>query len=201
MKNYFRTSICFCLITVSLLSLITPSSLYAEKPVSRLKKEVNKLKRAFEKETHYFEGKVEEMQHYIDHYPWKGFIENKNQEGALTLQNFTLNGHSRAVIVEKGDLVECEIEMSVDPATYTPLSNYHVVIGLKGKGPQALIGNNFIKSCEKFQLIAPQVPGVYEVRYRLNENLTEKQAFCAWINSEGKGPPNTATIGLIIVKP
>ncbi|CAM0117398.1 hypothetical protein [Rhabdochlamydiaceae symbiont of Dictyostelium giganteum] len=204
MKNSLHKSMCFFLIIGSMFAFMSPSYLHAKNFTNKMKEGLSHIAKIIEEELDECGISAEKIQYHMNHYPWKGVIENKNKEGPLTLQNFTLNGHSRAVIVKPGATIECEIEMGIDAASSNPLSLYQVVIGLKKAGPQVIIGNSLgtigRKSVEKFQLIAPKTQGVYEVRYRLCENLTEKESFYLWKNVQERESSNISTIGLIIVK-
>jgi hypothetical protein len=144
------------------------------------------------------------IQRYLENYHWKGVIQEKASSGAVTLEKIRLNGHSKAVVVKPGERIEGSVKCILDRNQCSALSFYRVVLGIKGEGAQESIGNELGlmagPSEEKFALIAPQEPGIYQVRFRLVDAYFKGNAFDAWEDDEGNEPDGTTTIGLIFVK-
>ncbi len=147
---------------------------------------------------------LEAAQDYLSNYTWKGIIQDHASSGAVTLRELKMNGHSKVVVVNSGDKIECEVVCDLDRDKCSALSFYRVVIGIKGEGAQTTIGNELGilagESREKFSLHAPMKPGLYQVRFKLAENLLEKKALHAWTDSKGNEPDASTTIGIIFVR-
>lgn len=143
-------------------------------------------------------------QDYLNHYHWKGVIEEEATSGPATLKHLELNGHSKAVVVYPGEQIEAQVECHLNPEQCSVFRLYRIVVGMKGEGPQAVIGNEtgFFagQSIEKFTLVAPDRSGIYQIRFRTVEALTKTGAIEAWVDKDGNEPDGTTTIGLIVVK-
>lgn len=144
------------------------------------------------------------IQDYLNDYAWKGLIQDKATAGPVTLKHLELNDYSRAVVVKRGEKIEAEVKCYIDPEQCSLFSLYRIVVGLKGEGPQATIGNEMGlvagKSREKFTLKAPERPGVYQIRFRPVTTCFKSRAFEGWKDDEGNEPGAKTTIGIIIVK-
>lgn len=144
------------------------------------------------------------IQNYLDNYPWKGLIQDKASSGPATLKHLQLNGHPKVVAVKPGERIEGIVQCHLHRDKCDPWAHYRVVLGIKGVGPQTTIFNHFGflagESLEKFVLIAPSQPGLYEIRFKHVEAILENTAFDAWKDENGNEPDGTTTIGIIYVK-
>lgn len=145
------------------------------------------------------------IQDYLDHYHWKGIIEDKATSGPATLEHLELNEHSRAIVVQPGEKIEAEVKCSLDVEQCSIFGLYRIVVGIKGEGPQAVIGNEFGglgagKTREQFTLTAPDKPGMYQIRFRPVDAFFKETALNAWKDEEGNEPDGKTTIGIIFVK-
>ena len=144
------------------------------------------------------------IQDYLDHYHWKGILEDKATSGPATLKHLELNDHSRVVIVKPGEKIDAEVKCILDAKQCSSLGFYRIVVGIKGEGPQALIGNEAGllagKSREQFTLNAPDKAGMYQIRFRTVDTFFQSIALNAWKDDMGNEPDGTTTIGIIIVK-
>ncbi len=144
------------------------------------------------------------IQDYLDHYHWKGIIQDKATSGPATLKHLELNENSRAIVVKPGEKIEAEIKCILDAKQCSTFGFYRIVVGIKGEGPQAVIGNELGlaagRTREKFTLTAPNEPGMYQIRFRPVDALFEATALDAWKDEEGNEPDGKTTIGIIIVK-
>lgn len=151
-----------------------------------------------------FGNNLAAIQNYLENYHWKGMIQDEAVSGAVTLKHLQLNGHSKAVVVRPGERIEGVVLCNLDREQCSSLSLYRVVLGIKGKGAQTTIGNQFGivagESLEQFVLIAPAEPGLYQIRFRLAEGLLKGTALNAWVDENGNEPDGTTTIGVVLVK-
>jgi hypothetical protein len=152
-----------------------------------------------------FEDDLVAIQDYLNNYPWKGLIQDTATSGAVTLKHLKLNGHSKAVVVKPGECIEGTVQCDLDREQCSSFSLYRVVLGIKGQGAQTTVGNEFGivagESNERFTLVAPTEPGIYQIRFRLTESFFEGSALNAWVDENGNEPDGTTTIGIIFVKP
>lgn len=145
------------------------------------------------------------IQDYLDKYDWSGLVNNEATYGAVTLSNLQLNGRNKAVVVEPGKKIVGIVHCSLDRDKVSSMHLYRVVIGIRGKGAQTTIGNELgmaaTDTAEKFTLVAPAEPGIYQVCFRLVESGTEEAALTTWIDRKGAEPDSSTAIGVILVKP
>ncbi len=158
------------------------------------------LKRGVDKLGHDFNS----IQDYLNNYHWKGLIQDKAASGPVTLKRLELNEHPRAVVVRPGEKIEAEVKCIFDSDKCSVFKVYRIVVGLKGEGGQAVIGNESGitagKTIENFTLTAPEKPGMYQVRFRAVDAVFKTTAFNAWEDENGNEPDGTTTIGIIFVK-
>ncbi len=144
------------------------------------------------------------IQNYLDNYDGKGIVQGEATSGPATLKHLQLNGHSRAVVVKPGERVEGVVLCNLDREQCSALGLYRVVLGISGRGAQTTIGNELGltagESLEKFSLVAPAEPGVYQVRFTVVDSLFERNALDAWTDEKGNEPDGSTTIGLILVR-
>ncbi len=148
--------------------------------------------------------KVDDVQAYFDSYKWKGVLEGVAVSGPVTLDDLKLNDHHRAIVVKPDETIHAKVSCAFNSDQCSPVSVYRVVIGIKGVGAQTTIGTTLGvvagEGREKFKIKAPATPGLYEVRFRVVEGLTEDHALKAWLDPQGNEPDSSTTIGLIYVK-
>jgi len=204
MKNAkFMSAATTCLVV--LLGVTHPDTGWAKSVEDTVRGWIEDGAEALENAVEELEDDFNAIQNYLDHYHWKGVIEDKATSGPVTLQHLELNGHSRAVIVQPGEKIEAEVKCSLDAEQCSVFDLYRVVVGIKGEGPQSVIGNELGlgvgKTSEKFTLIAPGKPGVYQIRFRsVLDAFFKETALHAWKDEEGNEPDGKATIGIIFVK-
>jgi hypothetical protein len=137
------------------------------------------------------------------HYPWKGIFETDATSGPVAVGHLKLNGHPKAIVVAPGQKIEAEAVYTFDPDKSTFFGHYEIVIGLKGEGPQVVIGSEGLadgKTKEVFTLVAPERTGIYQIRFRPAKIIFKSSAFDTWQDADGNEPDATTTIGLIVVK-
>ncbi len=189
---------------VALLAVTYPSTGWAKSTEDKVKDWIDDSVEALKGGLDKLGDDFKAVQDYLDNYHWKGVIEEKATSGPVTLKHLELNKHSRAVIVEPGEKIEAEVECDLDAKQSSIFGVYRVVIGIKGEGPQVVLGNALGlasgESREKFTLIAPDKSGVYQVRFRPVDALFKGTALDAWKDKEGNEPDGKTTIGIIFVK-
>lgn len=203
MKNSkFQPVATVCL--VMLLGLAPSSSGWAGSIGDKVKGWIEEGSEAIQKGVDELGDDFASIQDYLDQYHWKGIIQDTAGSGSATLKQLKLNEHSRVIIVKPGEKIEAKAKCNVDADTSSAFSLYRIVVGLKGVGPQAVIGNELGfyagKTREKFTLVAPEEPGMYQIRFRLVEAFSKTTALNAWTDAEGNEPDGLTTIGIIFVK-
>lgn len=170
-----------------------------------------KLKRASERAEAALKSALEKIKDdaqavrdYLSNHCWKDIIHDDAVSGPVTLKNLTLNGYPKAVLAQPGETVEATVDCNLDREKCNSLSFYRIVVGLKGVGAQTTIGNELGivagPSKEKFSLVAPQEPGIYQIRYTVAETVFEKKARHSWVDKKGNEPSAATTIGVIVVQ-
>jgi hypothetical protein len=206
MKNYTTKS--FIILTVALLAVGSSNLAFAKSTESKIKEAIDtaadKLKSGVEKAG----DKIEDVQNYFQNYDWKGVIQEKAAVGPATVTDIKLNGYHRAVIVKPGERIEGELKVLLDKDQIKDIKYHRLVIGLKDAGAQTafgvgggfgyLVGDREHK--ESFTLIAPTEPGLYQVRFRPVECLTEHEALKKWNDDKGNQPDGKSTIGFVLVR-
>ena len=146
---------------------------------------------------------LEAIQSYLDNYQWKGLLEHEATSEYATLRDLKLNHRGRAIVVSPGERIHGKVHVTLDANQCSPLSLYRIAIGFSGKGAQTTIYNS-LGACkdhaERFDLIAPQEPGIYQIRFRLSNALFESSALDEWVNKNGDEPDAKSTIGIVVVK-
>ncbi len=189
---------------VALLGLTYPNTACAKSVEKTVKEWIDDGSEALKKGTDKLGDDFNAIQDYLNNYHWKGLIEEKATSGPATLKHLELNDYSKVVVVKPGETIEAEVKCNLDPDQCSIYGVYRIVVGLKGKGPQAVIANESGliagKTREKFTLLAPEEPGMYQIRFRTVDALFQSTALAAWIDEEGNEPDGTTTIGIIFVK-
>lgn len=189
---------------VALLGIISVNTGWSDSVENKIKDWIDDSSEALKNGVAKLGDDFDAIQNYLDNYPWKGLIEEKATSGPATLKHLDLNGHSKAVIARPGERIEGKVTCKLDAEQCSPFSMYRIIIGIKGEGAQAVIGNEFGlvagKSRENFTIIAPEKPGMYQIRFRSIEALSKTTALDAWKDERGDEPDGKTTIGLIFVK-
>ena len=191
-----------CLVAV--LGLVHPETGWTRSARDTIKGWVEESSEALKKGVDELGNDFNAIQDYLNHYHWKGVLEDTATSGVATLKHLELNDHSRAVIVKPGEKIDAEVKCILDSEQCSIFGLYRIVIGIKGEGPQTVIGNESGliagTSREKFTLKAPDKPGVYQIRFRPVDAFFQSAALNAWRDKEGNEPDGTTTIGIIVVK-
>lgn len=189
---------------VFLLMLCSTTNLaFAKSPVDKIKDTIDDVAGSLKKDVDRLGDDFNAVQDYLDHYQWKGIIQGEASSGIVTLSDLRLNGHHRVTAVHRGGKIEADVASFTDPNQASTFGIYRVVIGFKGLGPQTSISNPGISAgskVEQFTLQAPEVPGIYEIRFRTVNSLLESHAFGNWRDDHGNEPDASTTIGVVIVK-
>jgi hypothetical protein len=194
----FKPLVCFLTVFASVTGFASSAGSKAEDAIDKV---AHAIKHAISK----LEDNVEVVQDYFDNYKWKGVIEDTVTFDKVTLENFELNGHSKAIIVKPGERIEGRVHCILDRKQCSLTHFYRVVLGIKGEGAQTTIGNEFGlvagESKEKFTLIAPENPDLYQVRFKVVDSLFKGNALDAWKDDKGNEPDSRTTVAFILVKP
>lgn len=205
MKDYtWKAGKSFIILTVALLTLGSSNLAWAksaekknteEKIKSGIDTAADTLKRGVEKTG----DKIEDIQNYFR----KKFHE-KTVSGMVTVTDVKFNGHNLAAVVKPGERIEGELKCTLSNDKTVDLKYHRLILGFKGEGAQTTIGTGWGHFADKqhkesFVLIAPTKPGLYKVRFRPVESLTEHEALKKW-RDNCQEPGKEATIGLIYVK-
>ncbi len=205
MEVFMRNLKTLSLATASLilLGLAQPNNGWSDSIGDKVKEYIDNATEALKNGIDKLEGNFAAIQDYLDHYPWKGIIQTEATSGPVTVGHLKLNGHSKAIVAAPGQTIAAEVKCAFDPDKSTFFGHYEIVIGLKGLGPQVVIGSEGLadgKTKEEFTLVAPETRGIYEIRFRPAKIIFKLPAFSEWLDSEGHEPDAKTTIGLIVVK-
>lgn len=177
---------------------------YVDNASDSLKRALDTFARNLEEAQTKLGKDAEAIQNYLNHYNWRGIIQDEANSANTTLKHMSLNGHSRAVVVKPGERVNGVVQCVIDREKSSALSLYRVVLGIHGKGPQTTIGNEFGltagESLENFVLIAPSQPGIYQIRFRVVDSYLVTNALESWTDEKGNEPNASTTMGILIVK-
>lgn len=139
---------------------------------------------------------------FIQECPWIGLVASEITYGPITISEVNIHDGDKLAVVAPGEILNGMLKYRVDSKDLQSLHLYHLVIGIKGQGPQDCITHNLgMWSSEgkgRFTLKAPEKPGIYEVRFLLTQALLCSNARDAWDSDQGI-PSSAATIGIIIV--
>lgn len=172
---------------------------------SEIKEKVNQATETFRKGIEKCGDKVDDIQQYLRNYDYKGVIKDYVVSGPATVHHLTLNGDNRAVVVRPGERIEGIIKYKIDKERCKDIKYHRLLIGYKNLGPQTTVaaGLGYITDKEnenRFTLVAPQKPGLYQIRFRSVENFTETEALKHWTDEDGNEPSIKKTIGIVVVK-
>jgi hypothetical protein len=201
--NYKIFHITFLLV-LSFYCFGVPNYVLGKSTTERIKDKIDDISDRLKKEIDALGNDAKAVQDYLDHYPWKGLIQDQATSGVETLSEVKLNGHNKVAVVEKGETIEGQMTCTLDLKDSSALNIYRVVLGFHGRGPQvavaATLGAVGGVSHPEFRLTAPMEPGIYELRFRTADNFLESKAINAWYDKHGHEPDSSTTIGLIYVK-
>lgn len=140
---------------------------------------------------------------YLQECPWIGLIADEITYGPITISKVSIHDGDKLAFVSPGATLNGKLKYKVDSKDLDSLHLYHLVVGIKNEGAQDCITHSLglwsSKGRGEFTLIAPESPGVYEVRFLFTEALTCGNARDVW-DSGVETPSAAATIGVIIVK-
>lgn len=190
---------------LGMFTAILPSAAFAadSKTDEFIDKASEQLKEALKK----CGDKIDETQKYLQEYDWKGLIP-KPHSGAASITDATFNGKRVACVVKPGERIEGEVAVTLDPEAIKDMKYHRLVIGFNGIGAQTSFGVGAgvgylvtdTAHNEKFTLIAPKEPGLYQVRFRPVAKTTDAEALTMWKDEQGNAPSASSTIGFIWVK-
>lgn len=202
MKN--RNLKTLAVFAITMFATIVPSMGWTKSTEQKAKDAIDKLSDSLKKAVDEVGDDVAAAQNYLNNYHWKGMIQDKASSGPATLKHLQLNDHARAVVVRPGERIHCQVVYKLNKHETSALSVYQVIVGINGLGPQISLGKDLGaatgESMEKFEMIAPTEPGVYQVRFRFVKAVLESSAFDEWKDANGNEPDATTTIGIIVVK-
>lgn len=145
---------------------------------------------------------IDKISDYFKDFPSIGLVSDEITYGPVTVSHIHINHADKLAIASPGEKLRGKLKYKID-STQSNLDVHHLIIGIKGIGPQDCIMHSLdvfdSKGKGTFTLTAPSEPGIYEVRILYNEGLTCSDAWKDW-NNGSKSPSSHATVGLIIVK-
>lgn len=204
MRNKTNPTIRVLLGVIALFCFVAPGWLSAKSAEDKVKEAIDRVSDALKKGVDECGNDLRAVQNYLDNYQWKGVIEDSASAGPATLSQVTLNGRPKAIAVQRGERIHGHLHCFLDPEKAETMTYYRVLIGFSGKGGQTTLYNRFGMgaggSDEDFSLIAPQEPGLYEIRFRVVEKFTEGEAIKQWVDLNGNEPDARTTIGFVVVK-
>ena len=189
----------FALLTVSaLLCLANSNTAYAASAEDKVKAFIDEAANTLKGAVDRFGDDIAAIQSYLDHYQWKGVLEDETTTDPVTLKHLHLNGHGKVVVVRPGERIQGKITCKYASEKCSSFSHYLVMLGIKDQGPQTTIGSTFGASAgkthEDFVLIAPSARGIYQILFQPTEAFLEATAFSEW-----RDPQLTKPIGFVVV--
>lgn len=140
---------------------------------------------------------------YYKEYPWIGLITDEITYGPVTVSHIHINKGDKLTVVKPGETLHGFLKYKLDTADQDKFHRCHLVIGINNVGAQDCIAHTFnlweSKGIGKFELKAPEHPGVYEVRIAFIDSATCQKAHELWNVGECE-PSAAATIGVIVVE-
>jgi hypothetical protein len=191
------------IVTFAACSLFFSHDIFAAR--QEVKEKIQEAAEAFKTGVDKCGDKFEEISEYLRTYDYKGLIHEHATSGPATITHVVLNDYPLAVVAKPGERIEGKLKYLLDTSQTKDLKYHRLLLGLKGVGPQTAVGIGLGYLADKeneetFTLIAPEKPGVYQIRFRSVENYTESEALKHWHDSKGHGPSSEQTIGVIVVK-
>ncbi len=204
MKNFLFYLSASLLTVFSVLNMgYVCSPLEAKSFESKVKSKIDDIADSLKEDVDKLGNNVQKIQEYLDHYSYKGMIQDQVSYGPVTLSHMVLNNRGKAVVVKPGERIQGTVECDLHKEKCSSLHFYRVVLGFANEGAQTTVCNSLgtagSKTLEKFNLIAPTVPGIYEIRFRPVESFIESTALKEWYNKEGNQPSAETTVGVVVV--
>ncbi len=201
--NIFKDSKKSMIFLVTVLSVMSSNLAWAT--TADVKEKINEAADALKKGVDKCGDKMEDIQQYLHNHDFKGVIKDYVSSGPATVFGVTLNGHKRAIVVKPGERIEGTLKYKLDTDRCKDIKYHRLLLGFKDVGPQTTVGVGigFLADKENegnFTLIAPQKPGVYQIRFRSVENYTETEAVKHWKDEHGNEPSLRKTVGIVVVK-
>lgn len=144
-----------------------------------------------------------DLNKYLEKAPWLGLIADEVTYGPITVSRVHIHEGDKFVIAAPGESLNGSLRYRIDTDDLKALQRYHLVIGIKGKEAQECVAHSLgvwdSKGKANFTLVAPQKPGIYQVRFLFVDDWTCASAKNEW-NSGKNVPSSNATIGVIIVE-
>lgn len=199
----FKDSKKWIVFLVTALSVVSSNVAWAT--TADIKEKINEAADALKGGVDKCGDKIEDIQQYLQSHDFKGVIKDHVSSGPATVSAVTLNGHKRAIVVKPGERIEGKLKYKLDKDRCKDIQYHRILLGLKDVGPQTTvgIGIGFLadkENEETFTLIAPEKPGVYQIRFRSVENYTETEALKHWKDEHGNEPSVKKTVGIVVVK-
>jgi hypothetical protein len=146
-------------------------------------------------------GISDKISDYFKDFPGIGLVSDEITYGPVTVSHIHINHADKLAIASPGEQLHGSLKYKID-STQSNLDLHHLIIGIKGIGPQDCVMHSLdifnSKGKGTFTLTAPSEPGVYEVRILYNEGLICSDAWKDW-NNGSKRPSHNATVGIIVV--
>ncbi len=121
------------------------------------------------------------------------------QIGSVALANLNLNRQGNVVVVYPKEKVFAMVNIACDVNDIDPYALHQIVVGYEGGEAQKCILNEFRyrlgSSITSFFLEAPEIPGVYNIQFQLEQAYSPLEAMQCW----GGEDSLQMTIGKIIV--
>ncbi len=140
---------------------------------------------------------------YIKEAPWIGLIADEVDYGPITITDVRIHHGNKLAFVQPKETLHGSLEYRINADDLKSMRLYHLVIGIKGVGPQDCVTHSMgvldSHGTGKFELKAPKKPGIYQVRFMLSKGVTCASAREDWTTGQ-KEPSSNATIGVIIVE-
>lgn len=195
MKNKnFRS---LAILLTALICLVNFNAGWAKPIDEKIKGAIDDCADSLKKGIDHLGDNLAEVQNYLDQYHWKGVIQDEASSKGVTLKDLQLNSHAKAAVVRPGEWIKGDVTYHLDHDKRSSLNSYRVVLGIYG--PRSANGNwhEFDlardKDSERFNVMAPQEPGIYQICFRVRENLSD-------VKEKGEKPDPKTTIGVIVVK-
>jgi len=132
----------------------------------------------------------------------QSLLPNSATYGQAKLTNLTLNNNSNVVIVNPEQKINGSTNYTYNCAGCQGGSINQIIVGIAGQNnAQACIYNGSIQGSgsSTFTLTAPNVPGIYYIRFRYAQAYGCEQGALGWWRID-KAPTAEANIGIIIVR-
>lgn len=133
--------------------------------------------------------------------PYIGLVSESVTYGPVTLKKLDMDAQGRLAVVKPGETISCNVHYHVDSDDLEAWRMHHVIVGIKGTHSQSCIVHSLgvwdKKGNANFNLTAPLVSGVYEVRFDYENGYHCDEAIARWIED---APSSKATMGFIVVE-